>query len=84
MASENESAKWEQNVTLELSGEVEDIRPDQLEDDGSDVDNVADDEVDDEDDIGEICEEFPNISLGKHTQSADSLSHNQVLCNLIR
>lgn len=71
-------------MTFELSGEVEDIRPDQLEDDVSDVDNVDDVDADDENDIGEICEEFPNISLGKHSQSADSLSHDQVLCVFIR
>jgi len=56
-----------------MTGDDEDIRPDQYDDVETNVQHGNDDE-----DLGDLPEDLPNLTMGRHTQSTDSISNDQV------
>ena len=58
---------------LQMTGDDEDIRPDQYDDVETNVQHGNDDE-----DLGDLPEDLPNLTMGRHTQSTDSISNDQV------
>ena len=59
--------------SLQMTGDDEDIRPDQYDDVETNVQHGNDDE-----DLGDLPEDLPNLTMGRHTQSTDSISNDQV------